>query len=171
MLEGTMSATAGRSGRVETGKARAKGHTCAAPRRRDILARLFVMSLTDPGHPLDDPPSAETEATVVARAWLDLIHSGRSASSWAVAAPALKETVTPKEWQVALRSVRVALGRCHSRKLRSQTTLDSFPGVPSGPYTVTHFDSGFEARPGVIETVTTSLGDDGHWRVAAYFMR
>jgi len=129
------------------------------------------MSLAGLGNSREGDPAAETEATVVARAWLDLIHSGRSASSWAVAAPALRETINPEEWQAALRSVRAALGRCHSRRLRSQTTFETFPGVPPGPYTVTRFESGFEAHPGVIETVTTCRGDDGHWRVAAYFMK
>jgi len=119
----------------------------------------------------DGEGAAEPEATEVARAWLDLIHSGRSASSWAVAAPALRDTIGPEEWQVALRSVRLTLGRCHSRRLHSQTTVEAVPGVPPGPYTVTRFESGFEERRGVIETVTTCLGDDGHWRVAAYFVR
>jgi hypothetical protein len=129
------------------------------------------MSRAEPDHPADVPPDSTREAAAVARAWLDLIHSGRSASSWAVAAPTLRETIAPEEWRVALRSVRVALGRCHSRRLRSLTTFDSFPGVPPGPYAVTRFESGFEARGGIIETVTTRLGEDGHWRVASYFVR
>jgi hypothetical protein len=129
------------------------------------------MSLVDLDRARGSHPPVETEATVVARAWLDLIHSGRSASSWAVAAPVLRETMAPEEWRAALGSVRVSLGRCHSRRLRSQTTLEAVPGVPRGPYTVTRFESGFETRPEVIETVTTCLGDDGCWRVAAYSIR
>jgi len=171
MLEETMSATARRAGSAEIGTARTKPRRPPEPRRRDLLARLSVMSLAGLGDSLEGDSAAETEATEVARAWLDLIHSGRSASSWAVAAPALRETIDPEEWQVALRSVRTALGRCHSRRLRSQTTFETFPGVPPGPYAVIRFESGFEAHPGVIETVTTCRGDDGHWRVAAYFMR
>jgi hypothetical protein len=141
------------------------------PRRRDLLARLSVMSLAGPGASRSSDPGTGAEATAVARAWLDLVHSGRSASSWAVAAPVLRETIPPDDWEAALRSVRVALGRCRTRRLRAQSNLDGFPGVPSGPYTVVHFESGFEKRQGVTETVTTCLGPDGHWRVAAYFVR
>ena len=129
------------------------------------------MSLAGRQQSWDRSRAADTEATVVARAWLDLVHSGRSTSSWAVAAPALRETIGPEEWQLALRSVRAALGRCHSRRLHHQTYVDGFPGIPPGPYTVTRFESTFQERPEVIETVTTCLGDDGHWRVAAYFTR
>jgi hypothetical protein len=116
------------------------------------------------------PKNTAREATAVARAWLDLIHSGRWASSWAVAGPALKETIDQADWQAALRALRVSLGRCYSRTLRGQTTLESFPGVPPGPYAVIHFASGFEERDGVIETVATCLGDDGHWHPTAYFV-
>jgi serine/threonine-protein kinase len=129
------------------------------------------MSLADLGHSQNVSPSAEMEATAVARAWLDRIDAGRTAVSWAAAAPALRQTIGEEEFEVALRSVRAPLGPCRSRTLRSRTSVDALPGVPPGPYTVIHFESGFEARPGVIETVTTCLGDDGHWRVAAYFIR
>ena len=171
MLEAARDLTVQRIAGAESGASQARQRQPTEPRRRDLLARLFAMSLGEASPAPEGGPGAETEATVVARAWLDLIHSGRSTSSWAVAAPALRETIGPDEWQVALRSVRVALGRCRSRRLHSQTTLEAFPGVPPGPYTVTRFESGFEERPGVIETVTTCLGDDGQWRVAAYFVQ
>jgi len=171
MLEAARGVTARRVVSAGSRGARTKQPKPPEPRRRDLLARLLALSLAGRDHSADGRPAADTEATVVARAWLDLIHSGRSTSSWAVAAPALRETIGPEEWQVALRSVRVSLGRCHSRRLHSQTSVEAFPGVPPGPYTVTRFESGFEERPGVIETVTTCLGDDGHWRVAAYFVR
>ncbi|MGD8897388.1 MAG: DUF4019 domain-containing protein [Acidobacteriota bacterium] len=170
MLEGTMSVAAETAG-VAEGGSRTLRRPDSGSRRRDLLARLAAMSLVDLDPARGSHPAAETEATVVARAWLDLIHSGRSASSWAVAAPVLRETIEPEEWRTALGSVRAALGRCHSRRLRSQTALEAFPGVPRGPYTVTRFESGFETRPKVTETVTTCLGDDGCWRVAAYFIR
>jgi hypothetical protein len=169
MLEGTVSVATHRG--LAEGGSRTPRRPAPGARRRDLLARLSAMSLVDLDRRRGGHPAIETEATAVARAWLDLIHSGRSASSWAVAAPALREAIGPEEWCVALGSVRAALGRCHSRRLRRQTTFEAFPGVPPGPYTVTCFESGFEARPEVIETVTTCLGDDGRWRVAAYFVR
>ncbi len=170
MLEGTTGVSACRTGGAEKVSAVAQRRTAPEPRRRDLLARLCVMSLTNPGHPPNGHPTAETEATAVARAWLDLVDDGRYAVVWTAAAPALRETIDEEEWDVALRSVRAPLGPCRSRKLRSRKTVETFPGVPPGPYAVIHFESGFAERAGVIETVTTSLGDDGRWRVAAYFV-
>ncbi len=155
--------TAGEGGRTLS-RSRLETH------RREVLARLSVMSLVEPGQPMEAHATAHVEAGAVARAWLDLIHSGRSASSWAVTAPAFKEAIAPEEWQAALRSVRAALGRCRSRRLRSQSAFEAFPGLPPGPYAVNRFESGFEGRDGVIETVATCLGADGLWRATAYFV-
>jgi hypothetical protein len=141
------------------------------PRRRDLLARLSAMSLAGFGRRLDVDRHAVTEATAVARAWLQLVDAGRPAVSRASAAPALRETIGAREWERALGAVRGPLGSLRSRTLRGRATVEAFPGVPPGPYVVLHFASAFERRPGVIETVTTCLGDDGRWRVAAYFMR
>jgi serine/threonine-protein kinase len=135
------------------------------------VAWLSALSLVGLGRPRAADPRAEAEATAVARAWLDLVEHGRYALSWTAAAPALRQTIGEEEWEVALRSVRAPLGPCRSRVLRSRTTVEAFPGVPPGPYTVIRFESGFDGQRGVIETVTTCLGDDGRWRVAAYFMR
>jgi len=170
MLEAARSAPDHRAEGTNGRRARTRRIGSSEP-RRDLLARLSVMSRAEPDHSADVPPGSTAEAAAVARAWLDLIHSDRSASSWAVAAPTLRETIDPEEWRMALRSVRVALGRCHSRRLHSLAIFDTFPGVPPGPYTVIRFESGFEERGGVMETVTTRLGEDGHWRVASYFVR
>jgi hypothetical protein len=129
------------------------------------------MSLLEPGHPRGGDSRTSVEADAVARAWLDLVHSGRSASSWAVAAPVLKQAVDPEEWREALRALHVTLGRCRSRKQESVSTFERFPGLPPGPYVVARFRSGFEQRDGVIETVTTCRGQDGQWRAVAYFVR
>jgi hypothetical protein len=171
MLDGTAGVTARRAGSAEITNAVTQRRTASEPRRRDFLARLSVMSLTIPGHPPNGRPSPETEATAVAGAWLDLVDSGRYAVVWTAAAPALREAIDEEEWNVALRSVRAPLGSCRSRNLRSRETVEAFPGLPPGPYTVIHFESDFDGRRGVVETVTTSLGDDGRWRAIAYFVR
>jgi serine/threonine-protein kinase len=169
MLEGTVEVSLRRAGSAEIGIASTRRRTTAAPRRRDLLARLSAMSLRELGHRLDGDRS-EDEATAVARAWLDLVDDGRYAVSWTAAAPILRQTTGEEDWETALRSVRVPLGPCHGRTLHSQTTVNGFDGIPPGPYAVIRFESRFDGRPGVIETVTTCLGEDGRWRVAAYFV-
>jgi hypothetical protein len=163
MLEATRGVTAGKGGRTGS-------WALSEGARRELLARLSVMSLLERGRPVGGQSNATAEACAVARAWLDLVHSGRSASSWAVAALPFKEIVGPDDWRVALRSLRVTLGRCLSRRLESLSSREGSPGLPPGPYVVIRFESSFEGREGVIETVTTRRGDDGHWRAAAYFV-
>lgn len=171
MLEGTMSATAHRAGGAETGSAQTKERRAPEPRRRDLLARLSAMSLAGFGRRLDVDRHTVTEATAVARAWLELVDARRPAVSRAAAAPALRATIGPGEWERALGAVRGPLGSVRSRTLRGRATVEAFPGVPPGPYVVTHFASAFERRRDVIETVTSHLGDNGRWRVVAYFVR
>ena len=43
-------------------------------------------------------------------------------------------------------------------------------GAHRGPYLVLRFETVFERRHPVVETVTTVQGPDGRWRVAAYFL-
>jgi hypothetical protein len=129
------------------------------------------MSLTGSGRRLETDRQGATEATAVARAWLQLVDSGRPTLSWHAAAAALRVTIEPRDWDAALRSARVPLGRCRSRKLLGRETLEASPGVPPGPYTVVHFESAFAEKPLGFETVTVRREDDGHWRVVAYFIR
>lgn len=170
MLEGTFGAPGSLTGLTETWRARARGVESDS-RRRDLLARLAAMSLAGFGRRLDAARDVQSEATAVARAWLELVDAGRPSVSWIAAAPTLRETIAPEEWEAALGGARAPAGRCRSRRVLSRATVEAFPGVPPGPYTVVHFQSDFEQRPGVIETVTTCLGADGRWRVAAYFIR
>jgi hypothetical protein len=169
MLEGTIQSS-GRS--TERGEI-----TGADPgsrrerRRRDLLARLSAMSLTGFGRRLHIDRRTATEATAVARAWLELIDSGRRDLSWSAAGPALQATIGAKDWNAALRSARERLGGCRSRALLGRGTIEGFPGVPPGPYAVVHFESTFEAKPRVVETVTVRREGDGRWRPVSYFIR
>jgi hypothetical protein len=169
MLEGTWSTEVEGASHGGTATRRPRSHRTHESARRDIVARLSAISLADLGRARDLDPAAEAEVTAVARVWLDLVDHGRHAVTWTAAAPVFREAFGEEEWEVGLRSVRTPLGRCRSRALRSRTSLEAFPGLPPGPYAVIRFESHFDGRPGVIETVTTCLGEDGRWRVAAYF--
>jgi hypothetical protein len=171
MLEGTPGTEAHLAVHTDAARRRPRPRTTTETRRRDVVAWLSALSLAGVGRPRAADPDAEAEATAVARAWLDCIDQGRYAVGLTAAASALRQAVGEEDWEVALRSVRTSLGQCHSRALHSRTTLEALPGLPPGPYTVIRFESGFDRRPGVTETVTTHLGDDGRWRVAAYFIR
>jgi len=165
MLEGMISSTADEA--TEWSTARRAG---SESRRRDLLARMSAMSLAGFGRRLDGDRATETEATAVARTWLELVDAGRPVVSWTAAGPALRETIRQSEWVMALRAVRQSLGPCRARTLRARAIVEAFPGVPPGPYAVLRFASAFEGRSQVLETVTVCRGHYGRWRVAAYFI-
>ena len=169
MLEGANQSTGRSTERLEiTGPDRTSP---GEDRRRELLARLSAMSLTGFGRRLRTDRRTATEATAVARAWLQLIDAGQRAVSWHAAASALRATIGTRDWDAALRSARDPLGQCRSRKLLRRDTVEAFPGVPPGPYAVVHFESVFEGRPGVVETVTVRRDVSGRWRPVAYFIR
>jgi hypothetical protein len=139
-------------------------------RRSDLAAWLSALSLAGLGRPVGGRPEWEREASCVARSWLRRVDDGRHPASWAEAAPLLRQEVGAREWDAALRAVRVPLGRCLWRQLRSRVTVEGPPGALRGPYVVIRFESSFERRAAAAETVTPVLGPDGRWRVAAYFI-
>jgi hypothetical protein len=142
----------------------------AASRRAELVAWLSGLSLAGLGHPLGGRAHWEREATIVARSWLRLVDDGRHPASWNAAAPLLREELGPREWDAALRAARAPLGRCLWRKVQSRAAVEGSRGDLRGPYVVVRFESAFERRDGVKETVTAVRGPDGRWRVAAYFI-
>ena len=138
--------------------------------RREFVAWLSALSLAGLARPLKADESAEEAATAAARGWLDLVDHGCYAAGWDAAAPAFRKMMTPDQWNRAVLSVRAPLGGCLSRTLKSHELVDSFPGGPSGPYVVLRFESDFENKRGVVETVTPARGHDESWRVAGYYL-
>jgi hypothetical protein len=129
------------------------------------------MSLTGFGRRLQTDRRTATEATAVARSWLELIDAGQRLVSWHAAAPALQAAIGAEDWDAALRSARVPLGRCRSRRLLRRDLVEAFPGVPPGAYAVVHFESAFAEKPRAVETVTVRRGIDERWHAVAYFIR
>ncbi len=141
------------------------------PAPAGLAAWLSALSLAGLGRPVGAHPDWEREAAGAARSWLRLVDEGRHTASWAAASSLLKEEVGPSGWSAALRAVRAPLGRCLSRALRSRAAVEGPTGDLRGPYVVIRFETAFEGRSPVTETITPVRGPDGRWRVAAYFIR
>ena len=167
MAVGALSTMAFRPARESAGEQTGRGEG----RRSEVAAWLSALSLAGLGRPLAGRGDWEREATSVARSWLRLVDDGRHPASWSAAAPLLREEVGPQEWDAALRAARAPLGHCLWRKLQSRAAVEGSPGDLRGPYVVIRFESAFERRGSVAETVTPVRGPDGRWRVAAYFIR
>jgi len=103
--------------------------------------------------------------------WLKLVDAGKYAQSWDDTGTVLKANVAREQWLDLLTRNRAPLGTLISRKLKSAEYTTQLPGAPDGQYVVLQYESGFEHRNSVIETVTPALDKDGKWRVCLYVIK
>jgi hypothetical protein len=167
MLEGMVG---GETDRQAVGGIRSREAASTEATRREALAQMAAMSLHRLGRPVPVDRATEAKATAAARAWLELVDSGQDAVSRMAAEPALQEAIGVDVWRTAVRTVRDPLGHCLSRTVVDRSILEAPQGRAPGPWAVIRFEAEFEGRPVVSETVAARRGEDGHWRVAAYFV-
>jgi len=114
------------------------------------------------------------EAQGAASEWLKLVDSGNYAQSWDEAADLMKSNVAKEQWLEILNRNRAPLGLLLSRKLTSAEYRGSIPGVPAGEYVVLQYESSFQNKGSVLETVETAtptVDKNGRWRVSVYYIR
>jgi ABC-type molybdate transport system substrate-binding protein len=110
-------------------------------------------------------------SSVVATSFFELIDAGQYAQSWETCAAYLKKEVPKEEWVKKLSAVRSVAGKLLERKQNDYTyTKNTDEGIPNGEYMVYHFDSKFENKDHLTETVTVMLEADNVWRIAGYFI-
>jgi hypothetical protein len=103
--------------------------------------------------------------------WLKLVDSGNYAQSWDDTGTVLKANVAKDQWLEVLSRNRGPLGALISRKLTSAEYTTKLPGAPDGQYVVLEYESSFEHKSSVRETVTPALDKDGKWRVCLYVVK
>jgi tetratricopeptide (TPR) repeat protein/tRNA A-37 threonylcarbamoyl transferase component Bud32 len=127
-----------------------------------------------------EPPSAaggnsttDLEETVLStvQAWLALIDAGNYSESWEKASAIVQGAVTEQSFANSMETFRRPLGALVSRKLKSAQHMTEMPGAPDGQYVILQFDTSFANKKSAIETVTFTLGKDGHWRSAGYYIK
>ena len=104
-----------------------------------------------------------------AESWLKLVDHEPCAASWEQAANPLKVAISKDEWTKACEGARRRMGKAVSRKLKSRQYTEQLPELPGGRYVVMQYESIFEQKSSVSETVTTMVDFDGTWRVSGYF--
>jgi hypothetical protein len=110
-------------------------------------------------------------ARVAADAWLSLVDASRYEESWADSAAPFKGSTDAAGWARMAAGARAPLGAVKTRTLHSESSEHLLKGAPWGDYVVILFDTDFENRKGVVETITPMKEADGHWRVSGYFVR
>jgi hypothetical protein len=115
-------------------------------------------------------PSPEA-GVAAASAWLKLVDQGKYGRSWQDASSFFRSQISQDRWESRINEVSAPLGPLVSRKLGVTEPTTTLPGSPDGHYLVLQYQSSFVHKRTAIETVVLMLDDDGHYRVAGYFIR
>jgi len=121
---------------------------------------------------LSERPDTEKaeKATAVAMEFLQLIDAEKYAESWQMAANMMKEKISEKEWVEKLTEARALSGTVVKRSEKSVSYSTSAEDSPEGEYISLIFSSKYQRAESVSEYVTVML-EEGHWKVAGYFIQ
>ncbi|MGP9766851.1 DUF4019 domain-containing protein [Halomonas sp. AOP13-D3-9] len=127
-----------------------------------IIATLLLM--------LSNQGQANTSAAeAAALAWLEAIDSGEFEQAWENSSTLLKVPLSPNMLSRTVSAARRDFGTVQSRRRVSLIRETSMPGAPSGDYAILTFQTSFENRPQITETITPHL-EEGTWRVSGYYV-
>ncbi|MBE0502269.1 MAG: DUF4019 domain-containing protein [Desulfuromonadales bacterium] len=122
---------------------------------------------------LKDEPDPEkiNRATTAAFEFLQRIDNNDFEEARKEGAALLKERETLIGWVEKLRGVRNSLGSVIERKQIEVSYSTSAKDSPDGEYVMLTFNSQYQKRVAVSETVIVMLDKNRGWRVAGYFFK
>lgn len=106
-----------------------------------------------------------------ATSWLQLVDQEKYNESWQQASAIFKQAITQEKWQEALLQARKPLGKSAARSFASAQYTTSLPNAPPGEYVVLQYQSSFEQKNPVTETLYMVLDGDKQWRTAGYLIK
>lgn len=110
-------------------------------------------------------------AVAAAETFIKLVDAKQYDKSYEACADVVKKTVTSEIWAEGIDKAHQPLGAFKRRSLALKKFLRDPPSAPSGDYYIIQFDSDFENRFGVTETVSLFHESGKTWRVAGYFLK
>ena len=135
------------------------------------MAMVLVAVALVTGQPAGAADKEEPVAIKHAESWLALVDRQKYGESWDAAAKFFQDNVARDTWKDALGAARGPLGKPVSRRVKSAESRTSLPGAPDGKYVIIQFDTAFENKTTVVETVTPMQEADGSWKVSGYFIK
>lgn len=115
----------------------------------------------------DTAPAAAAES---AQAWVATLDSGNYSEAWEDAAATMRSTMSQVDFDKGMQSIRAPLGKVKSRDTKSQRRVTHPPGLPEGDYWMIAYNTTFENKSNVAETLVLALEQDGNWKVAGYLL-
>ncbi len=154
-----------------------KHHPFRTLRVLALLALLLAPTLRAQGPmPMAAPePPIQTggavAAVTAAEVWLGLVDDGQYEKAWDQAAKILQGVVTKKDWTNLANTKRPPLGKVLSRKMKETVPMHNLPGAPAGDYVSIQYNTEFEHKKPVLETLTVAMDPSGGWKVSGYYLR
>lgn len=108
-------------------------------------------------------------AEAAALAWLEAIDGGEYEQAWESSSTLLQVPLSPNMLARTIGAARRDFGGVESRRRVGVIRETSMPGAPAGDYTVFTFQTRFENKPQIIETITPHL-EGGTWKVSGYYV-
>ena len=130
------------------------------------IAGLMILGLI--GCDTTGNPEFEQAAVVAADQFVQLIDNDQYGQTWDLAAETFKKSGTKQEWLVMLNVVRKPLGKVLTRTLKTAKYKTRLPGAEPGEYVVVQYETDFENKKKITETITRMLEPDGQWRISGY---
>ena len=132
-----------------------------------VVTTLMLISACE-----ESNPEAERAGSEAAAVWLDVVDAGLYAESWSVAADGLKGQVNEESWVKTIGGMRTPLGEVLQRELTRTYFATSLAGAPDdGEYVVCIYETKYENKAEVVETVSLVKESDGAWRIGGYFIK
>lgn len=131
-----------------------------------VAVMIFFPSL---GKKID--PQVLTAGTEATEDFLQLIDSEKYEQGWESSSALMREKIFLEVWNQQIPAMRDKVGTLKNRKQDSSSLSDWAEKAPDGQYLTLKYVSSFEKRAEAIETISLILEDDGHWRVAGYFIK
>ena len=122
--------------------------------------------------PQGNAPQVTPEALAIAgtEQWLKIIDADNYDKGWIYASEYLKNAVPKDSFRQTLQGVRSPLGSMKNRVLAASEYTTSLPGSPDGEYVVMKYKTEFAKKANAVETLI-SKKEDGHWKVAGYYIK
>ena len=137
-----------------------------------LMVLLFPLFLFAAEESKQNVSQGKPEELAVASAeqWLKIIDADNYDKGWVYASEYLKNAVTKDFFKQSLQGVRSPLGSMKTRVLDSAQYTTSLPGSPDGEYVVMKYKTEFAKKANAVETLIFKK-EDGHWKVAGYYIK
>nr|WP_298059975.1 DUF4019 domain-containing protein [uncultured Halomonas sp.] len=133
------------------------------PKILPLIAATLLLFLSASAH------SSTAAAEAAALAWLEAIDSGEYEQAWEMSSTLLQVPLSSTMLAFTISAARRDFGAVESRRRVRVIRETSMPGAPRGDYAVFTFQTRFENKPQIIETITPHL-EGGTWKISGYYI-